>query len=207
MKSHVFIADERGFQYPAHPSVTIINRGANWGIDIGFLELKVDEHVKALCGSSCSLDHLAVSDLVKGDMHHIVGFPVAKWERKGATTELVKCGFGSKFQEKEGDYLLFPFPKEQDWFRQVGGDDFTKMTFIDKPHGFSGGGLWAFNRQPEGEMFIPEKHIKLRGIQSEWCKVRRVVKCVPIHRWLELIHEKFPELRAELEEKWPILRR
>jgi hypothetical protein len=55
----------------------------------------------------------------------------------------------SQFQEKEGEYLIFPFSKKEDWFRPV-GDSFEKSTFFETPNGFSGGGLWAFTCVPEG---------------------------------------------------------
>ena len=204
MKRDAFIANEKGFEFPSKPAVTILNRGADWDIDIGFLEVDVDNHVKALNRSVCSLDQLALSNLVVGDMHHVVGYPVGNWTQQGITTELVKCGFGSQFQEKEGDYLIFPFPKKENWFRPF-GEDFKKATFIETPEGFSGGGLWAFNRVSDGELFVPAKHIKLRGIQSAWWIERRLVMCVPIQRWLELIHEAYPDLRPELEAKCPSL--
>ena len=150
------------------------------------------------------MGQLALSNLAVGDMHHLVGFPVGNWQRQGTTTELVKCGFGSQFQEKEGEYLIFPFPKKENWFRPF-RDSFEKAIFIETPEGFSGGGLWAFNRVPDGELFVPEKHIKLRGIQSAWWVDRRLVMCVPIQRWLELIHEAYRDLRPELEAAFPLL--
>jgi hypothetical protein len=204
MKEKVLIANEKGFEFPSKRTVTILNRGTDEDIDIGFLEIKPDEQFTALGRSFCSIDQIALSDLMADDMHHIVGYPVGHWKQKGVLTELVKCGFGSQFQEKEGEYLIFPFPKKEDWFRPV-GDSFEKSTFIETPNGFSGGGLWAFTRVPEGELFVPAKHIKLRGIQSAWWIERRLLKCVPIQRWLELIHNEYPDLRLELEAKCPSL--
>lgn len=206
MREGVLIAADKGFEFPPRHSVTILNRGANTKIDIGFLELKKDEQVAALNLSFCSLGQLALSDLACGNVHHIVGFPMGNWTRQGKTTELVKCGFGSHFQGTEGGYLIFPFPKKDDWYRPV-GDGWTKAAFVETPDGFSGGGLWGFNRVPKEELFVPEKHIKLRGIQSGWWIERRLVQCVPIQRWLELIHDAYPGFREELESRWPVLRR
>ncbi len=56
-------------------------------------------------------------------------------------------------------------------------------------------------------MFVPEKHIKLMGVQSAWWVERRLIKCVPILRWLELVHTAYPDLRPELEAKCPPLRK
>jgi hypothetical protein len=41
-------------------------------------------------------------------------------------------------------------------------------------------------------MFVPERYIKLMGIQSSWWPERRLLKCVPIVGWLELIALAFP---------------
>ena len=74
------------------------------------------------------------------------------------------------------------------------------------PKGFSGGGWWVFVRSAPDEMFDPAKHIKLMGIQSSWDYARRVVKGVPILRFLKLIHRDYPDLQQELEETFPVLR-
>src|SRR5438132_13969483 len=98
-------------------------------------------------------------------MHFIVGYPVGKWGLfPRNNVELVRCGFGSQFREKEGEYLIFPYPEPDQWFRPSKGG-FDQSAFVETPEGFSGGGLWAFNRVPQGDLFVPEKHIKLRGIQ------------------------------------------
>jgi hypothetical protein len=205
MKQKAVIVDEKTFHIPPDPLVTIVNRGADWDIDIGFLEVQNDEKLRALRKSFCSSSHLSLSNLPKGGMLHIVGYPAGDINHQAKTVEIVKRGFGSQFQEQEGEYLLLPFPKKENWFHAT-EDGFEKATFHDTPKGFSGGGLWAFNPVPDGEMFVPEKHIKLVGIQSAWWIDRRLVKCVPILRWLQLIHEAYADLRGELEDKWPILR-
>jgi hypothetical protein len=204
MKDRAVLIDEKTFYIPPDPIVTVLNRGADWDIDIGFLEIRDDEKVQGLRKSFCSLGQLSLSDLPKGEVFHVIGYPSGDIDYRGKTVEIVKRGFGSQFQEKEGEYLLFPFPNKDAWFHAV-GDGFERSTFHDTPHGFSGGGLWAFNRVPEGEMFVPEKHIKLMGIQSAWWIDRRLIKCVPILRWIELIHNAYPDLRPELEAKCPSL--
>src|SRR5471030_1416666 len=45
MKENAFIADEKGFDNRSKPTITILNRGADWEIDIGFLEVRSDEHL------------------------------------------------------------------------------------------------------------------------------------------------------------------
>lgn len=218
MKGLVLVANENGFEYPSNRTVTILNRRADRDIDIGFLEIKIDEEFIALGRSFCSIDQIELSDLMVRHMHHIIGYPVGQWKQIGGQTELVKCGFGTVFQGKEGEYLILPFPKKEDWYRF--GRDSTekssfvetpegfraeKSSFVETPNGFSGGGLWGFVRVPEGELFVPAKHIKLRGIQSSWQIDRRLIQCVPILRWLKLIHNEYPDLRVELETKCPTL--
>jgi hypothetical protein len=200
MKQGVMVVDERGFDSRSKSPVTIVNRGADWELDVGFLEVQNDKHLKALGRSFCPLGQLALSDLVADDMHHIVGYPVGSWTFRGHTTEMVKCGFGTQFKEKEGEYLLFPFPNPDQWFRPM-KDGFENSKFVETPEGFSGGGLWAFNRLADKELFVPKKHTKLRGIQCAWWIKRRLIKCVPIQRWLELIHEAYPDLRPDFEAK------
>src|SRR5262249_28581554 len=116
MKDKAVIVDEKTFHIPPDSLVTILNRGADWNIDIGFLELKEDENLRALRKSFCSLGHLSLSRLPKGGMLHIVGYPAGDISHDAKTVEIVKRGFGSQFQEQEGEYLLFPFPKKGDWF-------------------------------------------------------------------------------------------
>jgi len=206
MKERAVLVDEKSFCIPPDPIVTVLNRGADWDIDIGFLEIKDDDAVQGLRKSFCSLGQLSLSDLPKGEMFHVVGYPTGDIDYRGKTVEIVKRGFGSQFQEKEGGYLLLPFPKKEDWFHAVRGG-FERSTFHDTPRGFSGGGLWAFNRVPKRQMFVPEKHIKLMGVQSAWLIERRLIKCVPIIRWFELLHDTYPDLREELEAKCPSLKR
>jgi hypothetical protein len=186
------------------PESAVFNQGADNKIDIGFLEVRNDQQLKSLGRSFIPLGQIALSDLVTGDPHHFVGYPVDEWFPMGDTTVLKKIGFYSTYQEKEWEYLLFSFPKKDEWYVRA-GDGFEKSKFVEKPDGFSGGGVWAFNPIGEGEMFVPEKHTKLRGIQSAWWFDRRLLKCVPIQRWLELVHEAYTDLRPTLEAKWPAL--
>jgi hypothetical protein len=214
MTEQAVIVDEKGFSFPPQSAVvTVLNRGADPTIDIGFLELKDDERLAEVCKgdpdvkskSFCPLNQLSLAEVPMGGMLHIVGYPVESRivDARTRTIELRKRGFGTQFQEQEDGYLLFPFPKKEKWFHQVGVTDFEPSMFIDKPKGFSGGGLWAFQKAPEGSLFSPLEHIKLMGIQCARFKERRIVKCVPIRRWLELVHNSYPDLRAEIEATFP----
>jgi hypothetical protein len=82
MKERVLIATEKGFEFPSKRTVTILKQGTDEDIDIGFLEIKPDEQFTALGRSFCSTDQRALSDLMVGDMHHIVGYSVGHWKKK-----------------------------------------------------------------------------------------------------------------------------
>jgi hypothetical protein len=43
------------------------------------------------------------------------------------------------------------------------------------------------------------------GIDSAWWIDRRLIKCVPIQRWLGLIHTNYEDLRPELDAAFPVL--
>jgi hypothetical protein len=205
MPPGVTVIDEKGFSIPPAPSkITVVKRGADDDIDIGFLELEPDDSFRSLGKSYCSLAQLSTAALPAGGMCHVVCDPEGGSKVVGRRTlEVVKQGFGSTYQGQEGDYFLFPYPKEG-WTHGV-GSGWEKAKFHDTPRGFSGGGLWAFIRPAQGEMFNPERAVKLMGIQSAWWIERRLVKCVPIVRWLELVHGAYPDLRWILEGQFPCL--
>jgi hypothetical protein len=204
MTGQTCIVKEQSFYLPLDSPVKVANRGANDALDIGFLELEDDENLRALGRSFCALGQLALSDLPAGGPLHVIGYPIEAVSLQDRTVEIIKRGFMSQFQEKEGDYLLFPFPAKESWFHAV-EEGFERATFHETPKGFSGGGLWGFNPIQDGELFVPAKQIKLAGIQSAWWPQRRLLRCVPILRWLQLIHAGYPDLRADIEAVFPVL--
>lgn len=193
------VLPEKEFFIPPDPGgVAIIAREIDKKLDIGLLELREDDAFKALCKSCCLLGQVSLAPIPKGGMCHVVGFPNHARKLSGRTYEVVKQGFGSVYQEQEGDFFMFPYP-EKGWTHGVGTNEYEPADFHPTPHGFSGGGCWAFLRPQPEEMFVPEKHIKLMAVQSAWWAKRRVVQCVPIRCWLELVHQAYPNLRPLLE--------
>jgi hypothetical protein len=202
------IVDENGFPVPYHgPGVASVRRhGADRQIDIGYLELDKPDQIRALGKSYCSLSQLSTATIPHRGMVHVLGYPVDTIvpDHQTMTLNLTKMGFGSHFQGQVGHYLTLHYPL-MGWQHSISDTEWEEQPFPTTPHGFSGGGLWAFTRPAQDELFNPAKHVKLMGIQSNWAPTQRIVRCVPILRFLQLIHRDYPDLRQQLEQEFPVL--
>lgn len=74
---------------------------------------------------------------------------------------------------------------------------------LPDPRGMSGGGLWD---QGFGinEIWSTDDAF-LFGIQSAWFDTKRIVRAVQIRHWLQLVHRHYPDLRSEIDGKFPNL--
>ena len=78
----------------------------------GATRKEVQDKLRALRRSFCSLGQVALCEFPpKGEMFHVVGYPIDDIDYREKTVKIVKRGFGALFQEKEGEYFLLPFPK------------------------------------------------------------------------------------------------
>jgi hypothetical protein len=86
-----------------------------------------------------------------------------------------------------------------------GKGEWEHVPFFPTPHGFSGGGVWAFLQSEPDELFNPQRHVRLYAIQSAWLRDSRLVKCIPIIHWLRLIASTCPDLKETLTQQFPSL--
>ena len=118
---------------------------------------------------------------IEGWLLQIVGYPVCRLEvdeqRKEMT--LVKSVFGSIVSEQTETSLKIDYPETG--FREEEGR-WIEESFIERPHGFSGGGCFGVSN--EGGT-VPVIGYKLVGIQSSWSRDGRWVNVVPIRHWLD----------------------
>lgn len=77
------------------------------------------------------------------------------------------------------------------------GSSFEESDFFATPRGFSGGGVWVLPKPPEGELFVPHKHVKLCGTQFQWDRGRRVLQAMRPRFTLPYFFDWYPELRVE----------
>ena len=169
-------------------------------LDIGFLELRNTGEVAEINRGNASLAQLTVADLPVRGVVHVVGFPVYARRFVGRDFLCEKTGFQSQVTKQDESHYYLDYPAEgyeRDYARQE-----LRKVEMKTPHGFSGGGLWAFLLSGPNELFNPEKHIQLFGIQSAFLP-ERLVRCVRIGHWLSLIHDIYPELRDMLLRNFP----
>ena len=67
-------------------------------------------------------------------------------------------------------------------------------TKMPKPHGISGGGIWAMDII-KAEGIWQSNQAKLVAIQTHWNEKKRYVKGTRIHHWLALIRENYDDLQ------------
>jgi hypothetical protein len=76
------------------------------------------------------------------------------------------------------------------------GAAFRAADFFETPEGFSGGGVWTMMRVNEGELFVPQTHIKMSGTQFQWNSKTRILKAMRPRFSVALFFEFYPDLRA-----------
>jgi Trypsin-like peptidase domain len=77
------------------------------------------------------------------------------------------------------------------------GSSFQETDFFATPRGFSGGGVWVVLKPPEGELFLPHKHVLMCGTQFQWDEGRRVLQAMRTRFSVPYFFECYPGLRAE----------
>jgi len=70
---------------------------------------------------------------------------------------------------------------------------------MPKPHGISGGGLWALPIIDQAKLWSPED-TTLIGIEKSWLETSNRVRCTQIQHWLKLVANDFPELAEIVDE-------
>jgi hypothetical protein len=195
---------ETDFSIPTESKIRIVRRGIHPTLDIGFMELQRNEAIPILNRGECLLGMICLEPLPTNGMVHIVGFPAVARKLQNQRLTIVRKSFGTQFIRAHGEHCFFSYP-EMGWTWDEGKNDFVQAPFDKTPHGYSGGGCWGFVQSKRGELFTPNKHIRLYAIQSAWDRNERHVKCVPIASWLTLVSECCPDLRPAITRQFPDL--
>jgi hypothetical protein len=195
------------FSMPAQDDDTgIVRRGIHPDpeLDLGFLELEQNDRMKAICRASCSLEqvYLGKPPEPAGPMLHVVGFPVAARRLTRRGCEVEKRLLGSHFARQTDNHYYLSYP-EKGW--RITATTEEEFPFYPSPKGFSGSGLWGFNQSGTDELFSPQRHIRLYGIQCSWLSADRLVKCVRMLPWFRLIATEYPDLKPMLASAFPSL--
>lgn len=179
--------------------------------DVAYVELDP----KSPCGgkSPMPIDRLQTNVNVRKSCI-VVGYPAAAIKPDGnkALTLAPTCYPGATIPQSK-----WPTVAPEDRKPVSGVDLFIKydmdaemlplygncMDTMIPPNGMSGGGLWQskFKRsvwQPGSAQLV--------AIQSSWSESRKYLRAIRIIQWLKLIHADYPDLRAELERRFPGLR-
>ena len=166
------------------PPVKILERWLHPDLDIGFL--KVGEALGLEMNEGqlyCGL----IKGGIEGGLLHVVGYPACRKEVNERLRDmtLVKSVFGSIVIEQTDSSLKLDYPKTG--FRDEGGR-WIEEPFIERPHGFSGGGCFGVNLSC-GD--VPAVGYKLVEIQCAWHPSERWVEVVPIRYWLDGVKSQF----------------
>jgi hypothetical protein len=74
------------------------------------------------------------------------------------------------------------------------------------PYGMSGGGLWQRNEAIKSNELWTAEGLCLFGIQSSWLTELEFLKAIQIIHWLKLVADEYPDLRDELNDRFPRIR-
>jgi hypothetical protein len=195
---------ENDFSIPTEREIKILRRGIHPSLDIGFMELQRNKASAILNRGECSLESFCLEPLPDKGMVHMVGFPddARQFDKRSLT--IVRKGFGTELMRPEGEHFFFSYP-EMGWTWDWDNNGYVQAPFDETPCGYSGSGCWGFVQPKLGELFTPEKHIRLYAIQCAWKRDERYVKCVPIASWLTLVSSCCPDLRSTIAGLFPDL--
>jgi hypothetical protein len=200
---------EDSFELPAATRIKILRSGVDAKLDIGYMELERNKDVPILNKGHATLDMLSLDAPKPADMVHIVGFPAVARKLDADRLTVQKKGFGTQLVSIDTDhhslsFLRFSYPIEGfTWDYQK--NEWTRAPFDEHPKGYSGGGVWSFTRPKEGDLFSPQRHIRLYAIQCAWNKDERYVKCIPIMYWLRGVSDICEDLRHAIISRFPLI--
>ncbi len=122
----------------------------------------------------------------------VVGYP-AELARPGEKqTTLYQTAFATQILDYAPDELSLHYPETA---YQMPHDGVTCEigNTTSTPKGYSGGGVWAAHIPADG-LFVPQRHIKLIGLQTHWSPSTRLVRCVPSKVMADALKEFKPDL-------------
>ena len=186
--------------------------------DVGVLELDPASLSQYASKQACNLERLKLTGLGRpGRICSLVGSP-------GEYVQEESCGGARGFKAVVISYNSTPIGTS-DWpgfiadpapYQDVnilmhypsGTNDTTRLDTGDPialpdPGGMSGGGLW--DQGFETNKIWSTDNAFLFGIQIAWFPSERYVWVVQVKHWLQLVHHHYPDLRAEIDGRFPEL--
>lgn len=164
--------------------------------DIGFIEIK---NVPSL--PACYLEQFHIGEATPqiakdGMLIFIAGCPESSFlppERPEQIGLAVIAGYLHAGDERilEIDYARSGHAVSPD------GGAFQVSDFFESPRGFSGGGAWVLLKPSEGELFLPQKHVKMCGTNFCWNRTSRLLMVMRPRFSVPYFFDCYPELRAE----------
>jgi len=192
---------------PFQPS-PYLKKVRSCGLDVGLLEIENQSSInrlpiECLCPNTPPIPTDAATYLSR--LGCIVGCPYAEYVRRHGSTGISTTNFGTypvAASEIEYEYS-YPVGVGR-WQQETGVILERELNFT--PHGYSGSGVWAFNKPQTDRLILPKHYLTLYAIQSAWRERRRVVVCVPIKHWIQLVYNNYPDLQEPLSAQFPFLR-
>jgi hypothetical protein len=176
-------------------------------LDIAILELEDRPDVLA-----CDIEQVCIdvpkpstkdSDPTTEPLFWVVGYPSRLARVTDTTLSVPQIAFGTNLVGVKADTLALYYHEEGYGVGQNLTCEIAQLP--ESPHGFSGGGAWGFHTVRVGTLFNPLKHVDLYGIQYEWDKRLRLLKCVPSRVIVELLMENYPDLKEPFSGLFPPL--
>lgn len=128
---------------------------------------------------------------------HTVILPRSEWPPDGLPDE-----HGSYGQLVDGRDMLIdyaPEPQVRPFTPKTTGRENPPVECASlDPHGISGGGIWlAQIAESKQNLYHPDT--RLIGLQLSWYRDRNLLRGVRIGAWLDLVRERYPDLREVLK--------
>jgi hypothetical protein len=175
-------------------------------LDVGILEVpqemsgQIEDYIERN-------DIVTDSPLTDGQQLMVVGFPDSRHVSASPSTDLAVCNTlyaEISPHEKWSEYPSQPEPDAGHSFLLSYPSDGTRVVTgihgpvsgeiaaeYPKPTGVSGGGIWLPNMDVSpGDLHSPRA--KLVGLQAAWFEQSRLLRCIFIREWLQLVVETYP---------------
>jgi len=186
--------------------------------DVGILEVDWDSLARHSTKTPCPIERIQIAGI--GRPNRIVSLvgspgqyvePESRGEARGFKSVVISYStvpigasewptFGANPPLDQNIDILLEYPGGVDHTTRL---DTGAALELPHPGGMSGGGLWDQGFDT-GTMWSTDNAF-LFGIQSAWFPNRRYVRAVQIKHWLRLVHQHYPDLRAELDQRFPDL--
>ena len=185
------------------PHVTILEKGGDPTLDIGFLKLETGKKiVTAEEHQPCSLSQCILYPVPVNQVVHVSGCPSYDQVARQSVISQGICVYATPVVDLDEDNLYFDFSKEM--FQYNPAADADELRTVDSPHGFSGGGCWGITKSKDDELYDPTKTCWLLGIQSSWMPSSRKCRVPLIKRWVRLLARQYPELHQPIMEEMKV---